>query len=81
MQDIHIEGLSPRQWIIADMVWACGTREDIDRLIKFLPTQEMKDEATVIVDLMMMAMIEQCFDGSEPMQEAEQLLKKIAEKT
>jgi hypothetical protein len=63
------------------MIWACDSKADIDRLIKFLPTQEMKDEARVIVDLMLMATIEQCYDGITPMDEAEKVLKRIAKKT
>ena len=81
MLEITIDGLSPRQRILADMIWACDSKADIDRLIKFLPTQEMKDEARVIVDLMLMATIEQCYDGITPMDEAEKVLKRIAKKT
>jgi hypothetical protein len=81
MLEITIDGLSPRQRILADMIWACDSKADIDRLIKFLPTQEMKDEARVIIDLMLMATIEQCYDGITPMDEAEKVLKRIAKKT
>jgi hypothetical protein len=49
-------------------------------LIQFLPDQEMKDEARVIVDLMLMATIEQCYDGISPMDEATEVLKRIAKK-
>lgn len=80
MLEIEIEGLSPRQMILADMIWACESKADIDRLIKFLPDQEMKDEARVIIDLMLMATIEQCYDGISPMDEAEKVLKRIAKK-
>ena len=81
MLEITIDGLSPRQVIIADLIWACKSKEDIDGFIRFLPTQEMKDEARVIVDLMLMATIEQCYDGISPMDEATEVLKRIAKKT
>ena len=81
MLEITINGLSPRQMIMADLIWACDSKEDIDGFIRFLPTQEMKDEARVIVDLMLMATIEQCYDGVTPMDEAEKVLKRIAKKT
>jgi hypothetical protein len=81
MLEITIDGLSPRQRILADMIWACDSKADINRLMEFLPTQEMKDEAQVIIDLMLMATIEQCYDGISPMDEAEKVLKRIAKKT
>jgi hypothetical protein len=77
MIEITIDGLNQRQRILADMIWACESKADINRLIKSLPTQEMKDEATTIVDLMMMASIEQCYDGLGSMDEAKQLIKKV----
>jgi hypothetical protein len=80
MLEITIDGLSPRQRILADLIWACDSREDIDGFIRFLPTQEMKDEARVIVDLMLMATIEQCYDGISPMDEAKEVLDKIAKR-
>lgn len=81
MLEITIDGLNPRQRILADMIWACDSKADINRLMEFLPTQEMKDEAQVIIDLMLMATIEQCYDGISPMDEAKKVLKKAAKKT
>ena len=78
MLDIQLEGLTQRQMVLADMIWACGTKSEIDRLIKFLPTQEMKDEAESIVQMMIMAAVEQCYDGLGSMDEAKQLIKKVS---
>jgi hypothetical protein len=78
MLDIQLEGLTQRQMVIADMIWACGTKSEIDHLIKFLPTQEMKDEAESIVQMMIMATVEQCYDGLGSMDEARQLIKKVS---
>jgi hypothetical protein len=80
MLEITIDGLSPRQRILADLIWACDSKADIDSFIQFLPTQEMKDEARVIIDLMLMATIEQCYDGISPMDEAKEVLDKIAKR-
>ena len=77
MIEITIDGLNQRQRILADMIWACESKADINRLIKSLPTQEMKDEATTIVDLMLMASIEQCYDGLGSMDEAKALIRKV----
>jgi hypothetical protein len=76
MIEITIDGLNARQQILADMIWACESKADINRLIKSLPTQEMKDEASSIVDLMLMATIEQCYDGLGSMDEAQALISK-----
>ena len=81
MLEITIDGLSPRQRILADLIWACDTRPQINALIRNLPTVDLQDEARVIVDLMLMATIEQCYDGITPMDEAEKVLKRIAKKT
>ena len=77
MIEITIDGLNQRQRLLADMIWACESKADINRLIKSLPTQEMKDEATTIVDLMLMASIEQCYDGLGSMDEAKALINKV----
>lgn len=81
MLEITIDGLNARQRILADMIWACDTRAQINTLIRNLPTVDMQDEAQVIVDLMLMATIEQCYDGLGPMDEAAKVLKKAAKKT
>lgn len=78
--EITIEGLTPRQQILADMIWACDTRAQITAMIKVLPTQEMKDEAESIVEMMIMATVEQCYDGISPMDEAQSVLDKISKR-
>lgn len=79
--EITIEGLTPRQQILADLIWACDTKAQINSLIRNLPTVDLQDEARVIVDLMILATIEQCYDGISPMDEAKEVLKRIAGKT
>lgn len=78
MIDIEIEGLNHRQQILADMIWACDSRADINRLMDFLPTKELKDEAVVIIDLMLMATIEACVDGQGSMDEAQELINRVS---
>jgi hypothetical protein len=81
MQEITIQGLNARQQILADMIWACDTRLQIDNFIRNLPTVDLQDEAKSIVDLMILATIEQCYDGISPMDEAAEVLKRVAKKT
>ena len=76
--EITIQGLNTRQRILADMIWDCETRTQINALIRNLPTQDLKDEAESIVEMMIMATIEQCYDGLSPMTESQRVLDKIA---
>lgn len=78
MLEITIQGLNARQRVIADIIWACDTRKQINEFIRSLPTVELQDEARSIVDLMIMATIEQCYDGLGEMNEAQQLINKVA---
>ena len=49
--EITIDGLNNRQRVLADIIWAFDDRKDIDRFIKTLPTQELRNEANGIVEL------------------------------
>jgi hypothetical protein len=73
----ELVGLTRRQQLLADMLWACGTREDIERFIQFLPTQEIKEEAATLVELMIFETIDQCYDGLGSMEESQKVLDKI----
>lgn len=76
MVEITIQGLNKRQAVLADMIWACETRAEINKFIAGLPTKKLKQEAENIVQLMIMATIEQCYDGLGSMNEAESVLQK-----
>lgn len=76
--EFTIEGLTPRQMFLADIIWAFEDKPEVDRFIKTLPTQALRDEARSLVELMKMAAIEQCYDGiAEPM-DVKALLAKIS---
>ncbi len=76
--EITIEGLNARQRVLADIIWACETRKQINEFIRSLPTVQLQDEARAIVDLMIMATVEQCYDGLSPMTEAQSLINKVS---
>jgi hypothetical protein len=59
MSDITLEGLTQRQWAMADILWHCDTKEDVKRFIAGLPTQELKAEALSVHELMCQAVQEQ----------------------
>ena len=80
MIEFTIDGLTPRQMILADIIWACEDKPEVDRFIKSLPTQAFRNEAKSIVDLMKMAALEQCYDGIREPFDAKALLDKISKR-
>ena len=78
MIEITIEGLNARQRVLADIIWACDTRKQINEFIRSLPTVDLQDEARSIVDLMIMATVEQAYAGLGDMDEAQQLINKVS---
>lgn len=78
MIEITIEGLNARQKVLADIIWACDTRKQINEFIRSLPTVDLQDEAHSIVDLMIMATIEQAYDGLGSLDEATKLINKVS---
>jgi len=80
MIEFTIDGLTPRQMILADIIWACEDKPEVDRFIKSLPTQAFRNEAKSIVDLMKMAAVEQCYDGLTEPFDARALLDKISKR-
>ena len=77
MIELTLEGLTPRQMILADIIWACEDKPEVDRFIKALPTQAFRNEAKSIVDLMKMAAVEQLYDGITDNSKADQVIDNI----
>lgn len=80
--EITLEGLNFRQQVLADIIWNCDDRAAVDRFIKGLPTKKLQGEAATIVDLMILATVEQAYDGiNEDVSGAKNILAKISKKT
>jgi len=75
--EITIDGLNARQQVLADIIWSFQDRKDINAFIRNLPTVDLQDEAKAIVELMILATVEQCYDGLGSMDAAEQLINKV----
>jgi len=75
--EITIPGLNARQCMIADILWAFEDGKDADRYISSLPTVPMRQEAQSIKDLMLMAAMEQCYDGIEEPLDAKAFLSTL----
>jgi hypothetical protein len=78
MIEITLEGLNARQKVLADMIWACDSKAEIDLFINCLPNKALKTEAQVIIDMLLMATIEQAYDGLGSMDEANELINKVS---
>jgi hypothetical protein len=77
MIEITLEGLNARQKVLADMIWACDSKADVENFIMALGTNELRREAETIVDMLLMATIEQCYDGIGSLDEANELINKV----
>ena len=78
--EFTIEGLNAQQRVLADIIWACDTKDRVDAFIAALPTKALRNEAKSIVDLMIMATVEQAYDGLGSLDEASQVLRKYNKK-
>ena len=59
LNDITIEGLSPVQMEIADILWKFDTLEQIDQWIAKIPTRRGRIEARVVQNMMVAAVLDQ----------------------
>lgn len=59
LNDITIEGLSPTQMEIADVLWKLDTLEQIDQWIAKIPTRRGRIEARVVQNMMVAAVLDQ----------------------
>ncbi len=80
MIDIELHGLTARQHTIADILWAFEDGKDADRFIQCLPTAELRNEAQSIKDLMLMAAVEQLYDGISDNPDAKMVIDKISKR-
>lgn len=77
--EFTIEGLSPKQMVLADIMWGLDGFDEVSAFIATLPRREQK-ECHTIIELMKMAMVEQCYDGISELTEAKSVLDKISKR-
>jgi hypothetical protein len=78
--EFTLEKLTPRQMVLADIIWAFEDFAGVQKFIKTLPTGELRDEAYSIVELMKMAAIEQCYEGITEPFDARAVIDKISKR-
>ena len=74
MTDITLEGLTPTQYKLADMLWSCESQADVQQLILALPA-EYKKEAETVHTLMIAAVFDQYEDVTDDVRDLIQSLK------
>jgi hypothetical protein len=74
--EITIDGLTERQKVFADILWAFETEAQIDQFIASLPSKALRNEVNSVKTLIVMAVRESNVDSASQ-QEAQSLLKKF----
>ncbi len=75
--EITVDGLNARQQVIADILWACESKSQINKFIKSLPTKELQVEADGVFQLILMATLEQAYNGISGNDQAMDLINKV----
>lgn len=71
---IEIEGLNKKQRLLADIIWALDSQDQVETFIASLPEQDRKDAQTV-TQMMILAFIDEC----DSVAEAQQVIKSIVD--
>ena len=69
---MKLDGLTEQQVKIADMLWACDTLEQARAVV-----DRFGNEASVVMELMLLASLDNDVDNMEEYPDAQQLLNKI----
>jgi hypothetical protein len=76
MVNFELHGLNARQQILADIMWQLEEYDDVQAFIATLPDREAC-ECQSIIEMMQMAVVEQCYDGIQNLDAANSVLDKI----
>lgn len=61
---ITIEGLTRKQKMLADIIWALDTQDQVRNFIASLPPKD-RNEAQVVCEMMILAFIDECEDTQD----------------
>lgn len=77
--EITLEGLTPKQVLLADIIWSFETKDEIEAFIKTLPKKEAR-EARCIFEMMLMAAVEQAYAGiTDEYPEAQRVIQRVVD--
>jgi len=69
---MEIYGLNERQRKIADLLWSIETKDGVRTFIDGMPP-DLKQDANLVLNMMILAVIDECTDTTE----AEQVLERF----
>jgi hypothetical protein len=76
MVEFELQGLNARQQMLADIMWELEEFEQVEAFIATLPDREAC-ECQTIIEMMRMAVVEQCYEGIENLDAAKSVLDKV----
>ena len=62
--NIEIHGLTPKQMVLADIMWTISSREGVESFIATLPQSDQRD-CRNIIELMQLAFVDEVTDTTE----------------
>lgn len=75
MSKITVDGLTSRQQLFADILWACDSRNQVDKFVQSLPNAELQQEVENLIELIILASFDQV--EQDDLTEAKDLINKI----
>ena len=76
MVEFELQGLNARQQFLADIMWQIEEYDDVQAFIATLPDREAC-EAESIIEMMKMAVVEQCYSGIQTLDAAKSVIDKV----
>jgi len=74
--EFTLQGLNVRQKVLADIMWQFEEYHQVEAFIETLPDREAC-ECQSIIEMMRMAVVEQCYEGVQKLDQANQLIDKV----
>ena len=76
MVQFELHGLNARQQFLADIMWQLEEYDDVEAFIATLPERDAC-ECQSIIEMMRMAVVEQCYDGIQNLDAAQSVIDKV----
>ena len=74
--EFTLDGLSPKQKALCDIMWAFEEFTEVEAFMATLPKRE-RIECESLIEMMRMAVVEQCYEGIRNTQEADKVIAKL----
>ena len=65
---IQIQGLSPKQRILADLIWRMDDRETVEQFVRTLPVEDAID-ARIVITMMLWAFLDEVNEVDDSVKE------------